>query len=233
MSKSRFSQAFAFTAMLALFVCGQQAAAQNPHHFQVRAVSAVDAGKVYPPKGPSEKLRLEQLSSGFGVLPPVDSNGYDEWICFAGSSNPNAPDCSSIAAGGVVIGQPAYTQSLANCDASSSDATNCGQFFSFYEDDTGDNSDDLVVSIVVKQGAKYIMDTGTVDLGLNPFPAGSIIVIYDDTAFGTLGQAGPGNGFCGGSTETCVNPVKGPVTATFTITVGTSTIKTTIDMFLE
>jgi len=232
MSQSRFFQVFAFTAILALFVCGQQAMAQNPHHLQMRALSPVDAGKIYPPKGPTEKARLEQLSSGFGVLPPLDSGGADEWPCFP-NQNANGADCSSIAAGGVVIGQPAYTQSLANCDASASGAANCGQFFSFYEDDTGDNTDDLVVSIVVKQGVKYILDTGTVDLGTNPFPAGSVVIIYDDTAFGTLGQTGPGNGFCGGSTETCVNPVKGPATATFTITVGTSTIKTTINMFLE
>ena len=72
----------------------------------------------------------------------------------------NAPDCSQIAAGGVVIGQVAYTQSLANCDASAAGAPNCGQIFWFYEDDTGDNTDDLVATIVVKQGKNYIMDTG-------------------------------------------------------------------------
>ncbi|HEY4841798.1 MAG TPA: hypothetical protein VIH78_07515 [Terriglobales bacterium] len=232
MSKSFVCQALALTAVLALFICGQPAPAQNPHHFQIRSLSPADAGQVFPPKGPVEKKRLEQLSSGFGVLPPVDGGGNDEWPCFP-NQNANGADCSSIATGGVVIGQPAFTQSLANCDASASSAPNCGQFFSFYEDDTGDTTDDLVVSIVVKQGVKYILDTGTVDLGTNPFPAGSVVVIYDDTAFGTLGQTGPGNGFCGGSTETCVNPVKGPATATFTITVGTSTIKTTIDMFLE
>lgn len=232
MSKSRMLQVCALVATTALLVCGRQAVAQSPHHFQIRAISTPNADRVYPPKGPTEKKRLEQLAAGFGVLPPLDSNGYDEWICFPGSSNPNSPDCSSIAPGGMVVGQVAYTQSLSACDASASGAPNCGQIFWFYEDDTSDTTDDLVVSVVVKQGLNYILDTGPFNFGPNPFP-GSVVAIIDDTAFGTLGQTGPGNGFCVGSTETCVNPVKGPATMTITTTVGVSTIKTTVDMFLE
>jgi hypothetical protein len=231
MPQYRAFQLLAFTAVLALFVCGPQALAQSPHQFQIRAVSPAHADTVHPPS-PVEKKRLEQLAAGFGVLPPLDSNGYDEWICFPGSSNPNSPDCSSIAPGGLVIGQIAYTQSLSACDASSSGAPNCGQIFWFYEDDTGDTTDDLVVSVVVKQGLHYILDSGPFNFGPNTF-AGSVVAIIDDTAFGTLGQTGPGNGFCYGSTETCVNPVKGPATMTITTTVGISTIKTTVNMFLE
>ena len=159
--------------------------------------------------------------------------GNDEWPCFPNGSNPNDADCSSIATGGVVIGQPAYTQSFSACDASSSDSPNCGQIFWFYEDDTGDGTDDLVVSIVVKQGKNYIMDTGPFNFGPNPYPAGSVVVIWDDTAFGTLGETGPGNGFCAGSTETCVNPVKGVASVTVTTTVGTSTINSKFNIFLE
>jgi hypothetical protein len=229
MTKSRWFQVLAITAILACIVCGQQALAENPHHLQIRAVNA---NGVDPLKGAKEKKALEQLSSGFGVLPPVDGGGNDEWPCFP-NQNANGADCSAIAAGGVVIGQPAFTQSFSACDADSDTSTSCGQMFSFYEDDTGDNNDDLVVSIVVKQGKNYIMDTGSVDLGPNPFSPGSVVVIYDDTAFGTLAQSGPGNGYCAGSTETCVNPIPGKATATFTITVGTSTIKTTISMFFE
>ena len=103
MSKSFVCQALALAAVLALFVCGQQALAENPHHFQIRSLSPADAGKVFPPKGPVEKKRLEQLSSGFGVLPPVDGGGNDEWPCFP-NQNANGADCSSIATGGVVIG---------------------------------------------------------------------------------------------------------------------------------
>lgn len=228
MTKSRWFQVFAFMALVAFLVCGQPALAESPHHLQFRVVSGVHADK-----GAKEKPVLEQLASGFGVLPPVDSGGNDEWPCFPGSSNPNAPDCSQITAGGVVIGQVAYTQSLANCDASAAGAPNCGQIFWFYEDDTGDNTDDLVATIVVKQGKNYIMDTGPYNFGPNPFSPGEVIVIYDDTAFGTLGQTGPGDGFCAGSTETCVNPVAGVATVTVTTTVGKSTITTKFNMFLE
>jgi len=228
MRKSRWFQVLALTAILACIVCGQQALAESPHHLQIRAVN------VNPDKGAKEKAALEQLSSGFGVLPPVDGSGNDEWPCFP-NQNANGADCSSIATGGVVIGTPAYTQSFAACDANASGAPNCGQAFWFYQDDTGDSTDDLVVSIVVKQGKNYILDTGPFDFGPNPFGGapGTVVVISDDTAFGTLGQTGPGNGFCAGSTETCANPVAGPAVATMTTTVGKSTIKTTVNMFFQ
>jgi hypothetical protein len=185
-----------------------------------------------PHSSVTEAKKLEQLSSGFGILPPVDGGGNDEWPCFP-NQNANGADCSAIATGGVVIGTPAYTQSLANCDNSGSTYAACGQVFWFYEDDTGNNTDDLVVSIVAKQGAKYVMDTGPFNFGANPFPAGSVVVISDDTSFGTVGQTGPGNGNCAGSTETCVNPVKGVVSVTVTTTVGTSTITSKFNLFLE
>lgn len=230
MTRSRSSQAVSALAILFVFVWAQQAMAQ--HHIQFKVVPGVHAQGSQLPRVAKEKKALEQLSAGFGVLPPVDGGGNDEWPCFP-NANGNGADCSQISPGGVVIGQPAFTQSLSACNASSAGAPNCGQFFSFYEDDTGDNTDDLVVSIVVKQGVSFIFDTGSVNLGPNPFSAGTVIVISDDGAFGTLGQTGPGNGFCAGSTETCVNPKAGKATVTFTITVGTSTIKSTTNMFLE
>jgi hypothetical protein len=218
-------QVLALFVAVACFVGGQQAIAQGPHHLQARIVAG-------PHSNVSEAKKLEQLSAGFGFLPPVDGSGNDEWPCFP-NQNANGADCSSIATGGVVIGTPAYTQSLADCDNSGSTYSSCGQLFWFYEDDTGNNTDDLVISVVVKQGAKYILDTGSYSFGPNPFPAGSVVVISDDTSFGTVGQTGPGNGNCAGSTETCVNPVKGAATVTITTTVGTSTIKATFNMFLE
>jgi hypothetical protein len=233
MAKSRMFQLLAVLAVIAFVICGQPATAQNQHHIQARVLPATHADNMQPLKASKEKAVLEQLMSGFGVLPPVDGNGNDEWPCFPGSDNPNAADCSQIATGGVVLGQPAYTQSLSACDGDTESSPNCGQIFWFYEDDTGDNQDDLVVSIVVKQGVDYILDTGAFDFGPNPFPAGSVVVIYDDTAFGTLGQSGPGNGFCAGSTETCVNPKSGVADVTVTTTVGTSTIKSAFKMFLK
>ena len=207
MKKSLLLPVVVIMAIVAFTVGGQQALAQSPHHLQFKVVSPAQADRV--PKGAKEKPVLEQLMAGFGVLPPVDGGGNDEWPCFP-NQNANGADCSTIATGGVVVGQPAFTQSLSACDANSASSANCGQIFWFYED-----------------------DTGAYDFGPNPFPAGSVVVIYDDTAFGTLGQTGPGNGFCAGSTETCVNPISGKATATVTTTVGTSTIKTEINMFLE
>jgi len=229
MKKSRLFQLIMCLAVVAFIVCGQQALAQTVHHLQARAVSQNGAHA----QAKTEKKVLEQLMSGFGFLPPVDGSGNDEWPCFPNGGNPNDADCASIAAGGVVLGAPAYSQSLANCDANASTSPNCGQIFWFYEDDTGNNTDNLVVSIVVKQGKNFILDTGPFNFGANPFPAGSVIVISDDVAFGTLGQTGPGNGFCAGSTESCINPVKGVAAVTITTTVGTSTITSKFNMFLQ
>jgi len=229
MKKSRIFQSFAAIAIVVFFVCGQQAVAQ--HHLQLRVVSGPQAN-VHPPKGPKEKAVLQQLSSGFGFLPPVDGGGNDEWPCFP-NQNANGADCSQISTGGVVIGAPAYTQSLSACNANTNTSTNCGQVFWFYEDDTNDNTDDLVVSIVVKQGVDYILDSGPYNFGPNPFSPGTVIIISDDAAFGTLGQTGPGNGYCAGSTESCINPKPGIATVTITTTVGTSTIKSSFKMFLE
>src|ERR1700691_1217147 len=161
MTKARSLQVLACFAIVVLILCGQQAFAQSVHHLQIRAVNA---SRVHAQKGPNEKKALEQLSSGFGVLPPIDSGDNDEWPCFP-NQNANGADCSQIATGGVVIGTPAYTQSLADCDGNSSSAANCGQIFWFYEDDTGDTTDDLVISVVIKQGKNYILDTGAYDFG--------------------------------------------------------------------
>jgi hypothetical protein len=219
---------FASLAVVAFLVCGQQALAQeNPHHIQAQAMPSTGL----PMFAATEPKKLQQLSSGFGVLPALGTDGKDNWPCFGGGA---MPDCSSIAAGGAVIGTPAYTQSLTNCNDNTTTVVACGQVFWFYEDDTGDNVHHLFASIVVKQGAKYILDTGSVDLGVNTFAAGTIIVISDDTAFGTIGNhTGPGNGYCAGSTVTCVDPVAGPAVVTVTTTVGSSTIKATFSMFLK
>jgi len=228
MTISRFSQIFIFMAMVAFLVCGQQALAQVNHHLQMQVVSGPHADRA---EARSEKKVLEQLASGFGVLPPLDGGGNDEWPC--SSTFNNAADCSQIAPGGVVLGSPAYTQSLANCDNSGPTYVSCGQIFWFYEDDTNDNIDDLVVSVVVKQGKNYILDSGPMNHGANPYSPGTVILSSLDTSFGTVGQSGPSNGNCAGSTETCVNPVKGVATVTITTTVGTSTISSKFNMFLE
>lgn len=229
MTKSRLFQVVAFAVVVVFLVCGQQALAQESRNqLQFRIVPGMQANTVHPLTKAKEKIALEKLSSGFGVLPPLDGSGNDEWPCFGGGA-----DCSSIATGGVVMGTPVYTQSLTACDASAAGAPNCGQIFWFYEDDTGDNTDDLVTSIVVKQGLNYILDTGTINHGINSAPKGAVVVFTLDTAFGTLGETGPGNGFCAGSFETCVNPKAGTAAVTITTTVGISTIQSKFSIFLQ
>jgi len=133
----------------------------------------------------------------------------------------------------VVIGSPAYTWSLTSCDANAAGAPNCGQIFWFYEDDTGDNTDDLIVSIVVKQGLNYILDTGNFNFGPNPFAPGSVIVISDDVAFGTLGETGKNNGFCAGSKKVCADPLAGIASVTITTRVGPSRIMSHFNINLQ
>lgn len=220
---------FAFIALVTFALSGQPALAQSSR-LHLKVVPGQQIGDRAPLAGFDD---LFLLGSGFGALPQVDGGGNDEWPCFSGSSDPNAADCSQISAGGVVVGTPAYTWSLANCNANTSTSPNCGQLFWFYEDDTGDSTDHLIVSLTVKQGTDFILATGNVDLGPNSFPAGSIVVIYDDTAFGTLGETGKNNGFCAGSKKTCSNPLKGIATVVFTTKVGASKISGRFNINLQ
>jgi hypothetical protein len=184
--------------------------------------------RITPPSHPLE-LRtanagadgvMVALISGFSALPPTDGSGFDEWPCEP-TSGDNSADCSSIAAGGLVIGTPAYTWSYAACDADSSMSTNCGQVFWSYEDDTGDNTDDVVVSVSAKQGTAFLLDTGNINLGANTAAIGSTVAISLDTAFGTLGATGRNDGYCAGSGKTCANPLpSAPITITMKTTIG-------------
>jgi hypothetical protein len=229
MTKSRLFQVVAFIAIVAFLVCGQQALAQESrHHLQARAMPGMHKSGVV--KALTHFDQLFQLESGMGVLPPLDGSGNDYWPCRTGGSD---ADCSSIPSGGIVVGLPAYTWSLADCNANAAGAPNCGQIFWFYEDDTGDNTDHLIVSVVVKQGLDFILDTGNIDFGPNPFAPGTVVGIFGDTAFGTLGATGKGNGFCAGSKKVCVNPVTGIATFTITTTVGASRIMKSFDIFLQ
>ncbi len=209
----------AFSTAVFAFL-SQQALAQEGHS-DVRM-------RITPPSHPLE-LRtanagadgvMVALIAGFSALPPTDGSGFDEWPCQP-TSGDNSADCSSIAAGGLVIGTPAYTWSYAACDADSSTSTNCGQVFWSYEDDTGDNTDDVVVSVSAKQGTAFLLDTGKINLGVNTAAAGSTVLISFDTAFGTLGATGKNNGYCTGSGKTCSNPLSSaPITITMNTAIG-------------
>jgi hypothetical protein len=229
MTKPRLLQAVASMAVVVLFVCGQSALAQ--HHFQIRTVPGMQSGaRAQSVQGFDE---LFQLASGFGALPPEDGGGNVEWPCFP-NLNDNGADCATIANGGVVVGMPAHTWSYAACDANTATSPDCGQIFWFYEDDTGDNTDPLIISIVVRQGTTVLLDTGNVTLAQhNPTTAGSVVAISDDVAFGTLGQTGKGNGFCAGTRTTCVNPQEGLASVMVTTKVGASKITSKFSINLQ
>jgi len=151
------------------------------------------------------------------VFPGTAGATPDVWPCFGGGSFGTAdsnPDCqyigSSSSAAAVslpaetVVGAPAYTwyltASTANsqpfgCDATTTGDVNhfCAQAINYYEDDSGDSTDDLLWSIVVTQGTNIIYDSGIQDYGTNPYgglsPAATI-VFYEDLNFGLQGGTG-------------------------------------------
>ena len=134
--------------------------------------------------------------------------------------------------GGVVLGAPQYVWKLANnsgygylngegngngCDALINGTTGplpvngnagatlykpCGQIATWYEDDSNDPGDDLLQRIVIRQGARVIYDSGTVDYGPAPSNIGYpvSVILSTDANFGFWpGQeesVGPNNGNC-------------------------------------
>ena len=207
MVRLRFFQCAVLAVVIGLCAFGQAQSVRNLN-YTVHAVPSLGLG-------PSITPALFELAQGFGVAAPPDGGGNPQWPCFGGSA-----DCSTIAPGGVVIGTPAYTWSLSACDQNNGTVPPCGWIFWFYEDDTGDNTDHLVVTVTAKQGANYVINTGKIDFGPNPYGAGQIIVVSGNQGFGTMGQTGKNNGNCAGSNKTCVDPVAGLVNLQVTTTIG-------------
>jgi hypothetical protein len=175
---------------------------------------------------PQEPDNLYPLSAQFGLL-PTNYDGTDLWPCYGGAS-----ECSSINPDGVVVGIPKYGWSLSSCDNSSEPATPCGQGYFFYQDQTNDSTDDLIVTVTVKQGNNYIFAAGPLNKGPNPF-AGETVVFSGDIAFGTQGQAGKGNGWCADTKRTCVNPVAGPANFEAVVQVGSYVMKQKFTFYLQ
>ena len=211
MKRLHFLTCAVLAVMIALCAFGQPAVAQELRSGNF-TVHAVPGQKGLGPLAPS---LLFQLADGFGVAAPPDGSGNPQWPCFGGGT-----DCSTIAPGGVVIGTPAYTWSLSACDQNNSNVPPCGWIFWFYEDDTGDNTSHLVVTVTAKQTTNYVINTGKIDFGPNPFPAGTVIIVSGNQGFGTMGQTGKNNGNCAGSNKTCVDPVAGLVNIQVTTQVG-------------
>ncbi len=223
----------ASTAALCAFTI--PALAQSQPHFQVRMVPHSQSAKVDPNVAPLALFPLWQAFTTYAIDP---NTGVDEWPCSGGQ-----PECATINPLGLVVGDPAYIWSLTDCNATSTSTPNCGQTETWYEDNTNDTTDDLIYSLVARQGKNYIYDSGTVDFGVvyvgAPFPhLGGLI---SDSNFGTMGETGENNGNCYASynypyptlpgyftiaaNQTCSAPIAGPVSITATTALATPTWK--------
>jgi hypothetical protein len=214
-------------ASAALFFASSAALAAGPGQqpdigFTALAFPLQRSGSVPP----SEPPNLYPLNAQFGQL-PTNYDGQDQWPCYGGGA-----DCSSINSNGVVVGIPVNAWSLSACDNNSPPANPCGQVYFFYQDVTGDTTDDLILTVTVKQGSNYIFAKGPADLGPNPYYE-EVVVFSGDKAFGTQGQSGKGNGWCAGSKHTCVDPVAGVANGVATMQVGPYEMKQKFSFYLN
>jgi len=214
MTKFWWFRVLACLAVIAFFACGQQALAQvdtqSKMHLRVTALPKAQQEITRDTKSSlAVTANLYPLSAVFGTTsyPTVNSDGNNLWSCFGDTSTPT-PDCSTIGnpqvtfpTGGIVLGLPEYVWSLSACDGSTNGNIPCGDIEAFYEDDTGDSTDDVIFTWEVTQGTdtnkKIILDYGTADFGPHKSMPGSNLVSATDVNFGTLGvPTGPNNGNC-------------------------------------
>jgi hypothetical protein len=168
MNKTRVSL-FAALALTVVFgVCAQQSQAHPimwpKGHFQMFSASHYG---VLPPG-----LDAGGLYQGIVAMAPLPPAGTNDWPCFAGDAA-----CSTVAAGGLVIGQPQQVWP-AKCDK-------CGQIFFTFE--TGQLSGECKVSISVMQGDNILLRTSMTKVG-NVLP-NQIVTIPMTTSFS--GKPGP------------------------------------------
>jgi hypothetical protein len=241
MTKSWWFRVLACLAVIAFFAFSQQALAQDDAqssiHFHVKVAPkpAADVG----PDVTSLAAPVANLYPLTGALTAssnpthINSDGTDLWVCLGLLPNGDQnPDCSTIGnpsikfpEGGIVVGVPEYTWSLANCSATSSSSPPCGQLVTFYEDYTNDSTDDLLYTVAVTQGTgkdeTWIYDSGTIDFGPNQnvskISPPNVVFIFGDAGFGNLGDTtGPNNGNCFASVNYPTS--SDPATAEFSIT---------------
>lgn len=205
---------FASLAIVAVLACGAFAANATPNHYHIKVIPRTHTENGVPPVTPA----LDGVAQWFGFSPYTqtsnpfsNTDGTELWPCFGSYDGTNSstanPDCIVVGnpheflpAGAIVVGSPNYTWSLADCNATSTTAGPCGQTTTWYEDNTGDATDDLTYLIEATQGTSVIADSGTVDFGPNTFGGLGFpvdVVIYGDQNFGNDGIAtGPNNGNC-------------------------------------
>ena len=143
-------------------------------------------------------------ASGITAMGPINS----AWPAFCGSGGNG---CAADPQYTLLLGDPEETWSRASCTGSSSSSP-CGQIYNFFVSNTATGA--WSVKLEVKQGTKVIYDTGMLSTG-ETFPAGDIGYSYFSVAFGT-GNCAKG--------VTCVAPVAGPATITYTNKIGAETI---------
>ncbi len=200
MTRTRMFMFAALAGGLALSVGAQaQSLAENPH-IKLAVLGKAPVHAASPEATPSN---IYQGITEMGVLPPTDAGGDGEWPCFGGNA-----DCSTIAAGGLVIGLPVYTWSLTNCTTST---TSCGQVAWTFEDDNT-TSGEIEAQVEVKQGTSVIYDSGYQKLAKNTGYDGYVLAISFDVGFGV--------GNCVPTTVTCVAPVAGAATITVSTKIG-------------
>jgi hypothetical protein len=205
MTKLRMFMLAALAVTTALGVSGQ-APAQDSAGFDPHP-TLVAVGKIPMPDISPDTAAPAMLGGplALGVLPPLDGSGNEYWTCFTGYG----ADCSSIPAGGWVSGIPYLFWSKKTC---TNKKTACAQLTWWFQDNSTDTTDDLIVTISANQGKKFILYQ-TLDAGSNDLYSDNLIWVTIDVAFG------PGN--CG--TETCSKPVDGEATLQALAIVGSST----------
>lgn len=141
-------------------------------------------------------------ASAMTAMGPLGS----DWPDFCGSGSAH---CASDPSYSLLLGEPEETWSRATCTSST---TACGQIYNVVVSNTAAGK--WSVKLKVKQGTKVIYDTGMLGSGVT-FAAGNIGYSYFSVAFG------PGDCAKG---VTCVAPVAGPATITYTNKIGTTTV---------
>jgi len=150
-------------------------------------------------------------ASGITAMGPINT----AWPATCGTGGTG---CASDPSGTMLIGAPEELWSAATC---TSTTIACGQIYNFVVSNTAKGA--WSVGVEVKQGTKVIYDTGLQSTG-STFAAGDIGYSSADVAFG------PGDCVTG---VTCVAPVAGAATITFTNKIGKVTVTGTQAITLQ
>jgi len=200
MTKTRMFLFATLALIMAFGAFGQFALAADFHMVAVPSVHHAVSPDVGAPAAVATFLEM-------GPNPPV-AGPPPSWPNSCGPSATGSP-CTADPAGSVLMAVPTSLWSAASCTSST---VACGQISQLIVSNTA--TGDYKVQVEIKQGTKVIMDTGLQDLKFT-FPAGQGFFIYGGAAFG------PGN--CP-KAVTCVAPVPGVATITYTNHIGTTIV---------